>query len=352
MAAFGDAARHTIVSGVPDALGARAAIPAGVAYEVAQAPPPLTGRPSVARFEAIAKYMRGFDLVLTYNWGAIDGVMARRVFSKDSPPLVHHEDGFNADEAQQLNRMRNLYRRFALPAAHAVVVPSYGLERVARSVWKQPIGRLRRISNGIPVERYAGPGDLRAIPGFRRKEGEIVIGTVAGLRAVKDLPLLVRAFGGLRGRAKLVIVGEGPERQAIQDAAEAMFVSDQLFLPGFVADPSRVFPLFDIFALTSKSEQQPIVVMEAMAAGLPVVAPPVGDVAEMVAEENRPFLSPDRYEVRLRDRIQWLIDSPDHRSHVGRANRARAAAMFDERTMIAAYKSLYEEALGRPGALG
>ncbi|MEV9079269.1 hypothetical protein AB0144_27010, partial [Klebsiella pneumoniae] len=93
-------------------------------YEIAQNPPPLTGGPSVKRYEAIAAYMRRFDLVLTYNWGAIDGAMARRVSSAGVPPLVHHEDGFNADEADGLKPTRNLYRRFALTKAAALVVPS------------------------------------------------------------------------------------------------------------------------------------------------------------------------------------------------------------------------------------
>ena len=351
MNAFGDRARHTIVSGVPDQLGARDAIASGIAYEIAQNPPPLTGKPSVARYEAIAGYMRRFDLVLTYNWGAIDGVMARRVFAKGAPPLVHHEDGFNADEALRLNTVRNMYRRIALPAAHALVVPSHVLEGIARTRWRQPSARVHRISNGIPTMAYAATPDAGAIPGFTRRKGEIVIGTVAGLRAVKDLPLLVRAVGGLSGKVKLVIVGEGPERAAIRDAADAMFMDDQLVMPGFLRDPARFIGLFDIFALSSKSEQQPIVVMEAMAAGLPVVSPPVGDVPDMVAEENRPYLTEDRYEVTLRDRMQWLIDSPDARRHVGAANRARAQASFDESAMIAAYAGLYESAMARPGAL-
>ena len=271
MNAFGDRARHTIVSGVPDQLGARAAVAKGISYEIAQDPPPLTGKPSVARYEAIARYMARFDLVLTYNWGAIDGVMARRVFAKGAPPLIHHEDGFNADEAVRLNRVRNLYRRFALPAAHALVVPSQALEGIALNIWKQPRGKVHRISNGIPTMLYATKPDPKAIPGFVKRADELVIGTVAGLRAVKDLPLLVRAVGGLPGKVRLVIVGEGPDEEAIRDAAEAMFLTDNLVMPGFLRDPHRYIGLFDVFALSSKSEQQPIVVMEAMAAGLPVV---------------------------------------------------------------------------------
>lgn len=349
MNAFGDAARHTIVSGVPDALGARDAIARGIRYEIAQNAPPLTGKPSAARYQEIARFMLRFDLILTYNWGAMDAVMARRVFARGMPPLVHHEDGFNEDEAQRLNPVRNMFRRLALPAAHALAVPSDVLEDIALRTWKQPPARVRRISNGIATARYAKKPDPKGIPGFVKRKDEVVVGTVAGLRAVKDLPLLVRAVGGLNSRAKLVIVGEGPERQAIEDAAEAMFLD--VAMPGFLPDPARWIGLFDIFALSSKSEQQPISVMEAMAAGLPIVAPPVGDVARMVAPENAPFIADDWFEVHLRDRLQGLAARPDLRAHVGHANQARARALFDESTMISAYRALYAEAVGRPGVL-
>ncbi|MCU6453543.1 glycosyltransferase [Sphingomonas sp. A2-49] len=351
MNAFGDAARHTIVSGVPDELGARAAIGRHVRYEIAQVAPPLTGRPSVARYEALARFMRRFDLVLTYNWGAIDGVMARRVFPKGAPPLVHHEDGFNADEARGLKVERNVYRRIALGAAHALVVPSEVLEDIARRTWKQPASRVHRIANGIDTALYAQRPDARAIPGFVRNGKEVVIGVLAGLRAVKDLPLLVRACGGIAGRFRLVIVGEGPERDAILAAGHAMGIADRVVLPGFLAAPHRFVGAFDILALSSKSEQCPISVVEGMAAGLPIVSTPVGDVPRMVAAENAPFVAGGD-EVLLRDALQALVTDADLRARVGAANRARARALFDEGTMVARYRGLYEDALGRPGALG
>lgn len=352
MNAFGDAARHTIVSGVPEALGARDAIAKGIAWEIAQNPPPLTGKPSVARYEAIARFMRRFDLVLSYNWGAIDGVMARRVFARDAPPIVHHEDGFNADEANGLNPVRNMYRRMALGAAHALVVPSRTLEAIALGAWKQPPARVHRIVNGIDVARYAAAPDPRAIPGFRKKPGEVVIGTLAGLREVKDLPLLVRAFGGLPGKARLVIVGEGPERGAIEAAAAAMAVSDRVHLPGFLPDPARYIGLFDMLALSSRSEQFPIAVVEAMAAGLPVVAPPVGDVPTMVSAENQPYLARSGIELWLRDAMQTLAADAGLRARVGAANRLKAQTEYAEVMMIDAYRRLYAEAAGVPGILG
>jgi len=352
MNAFGDRARHTIVSAMPDQYGARDAIEAGIAYEIAQNPPPLTGRPSVKRYEEIARFMRRFDLVLTYNWGGIDGVMARRVVGSKGPPVVHHEDGFNEDEAQGLKPQRNMYRRIALPAAHALVVPSRTLETIALKTWKQPEARVHRIANGIATARYAVTPAPDAIPGFRRKPGEIVIGTLAGLRAVKNIPLLVRAVGGMASRARLVVVGEGPERQAIVDAADAMGLADQFVMPGFLPEPHRYVGLFDIMALSSRSEQFPISILEGMAAGLPIVAPPVGDILDMVAPGNAPYIENASDEVRIRDALQAIAsaDAPA-RKWLGEQNRVKAVAEYDETTMIARYAALYSGALGRPGVL-
>lgn len=352
MNAFGDRARHTIVSGMEGRYGARDRIAKGIKYEIAQNPPPLQGRPSVARYDAIARYMRRFDLVLTYNWGAIDGLMARRVFGRGTPPVVHHEDGFNEDEAGGLKRERNLYRRLALGAAHALAVPSATLEKIALETWKQPRGRVHRIVNGIATDLYARRPEPKSIPGFVRKPKETVIGTVAGLRAVKDLPALVRAVGGLSTRFRLVIVGEGPERAAIEQAALAMGIEDRLVMPGFLDRPYTFMGHFDLLALSSRSEQFPISVVEAMAAGLPIVAPPVGDVGAMVAPENAPFVTQYPDEVRLRDAMQALIADPELRRTVGEANRRKAQAEYDEGRMIARYAALYGEAIGRPGALG
>lgn len=352
MAAWGDRARHVIASGAPDALDARELLPAEVGYEIAQNPPPLTGKPSVARFEAISGLSRRFDLVLTYGWGAIDGVMAARAFPKGATPVVHHEDGFDLDEADGPKIQRSVYRRIALPAAHALVVPSDTLETVARAAWKQPAARVHRIVNGIDVARFAQPPRFDAIPGFTRREGEVVIGTVGRLAAVKDLPMLVRAAGGLAGRIRLVIVGEGREREAIKEAAFAMGLADRLVMPGFLPEPHRYVGLFDILALSSRTEQCPTAVIEGMAAGLAVASTPVGDVAEMVAPENRPYITPLHNEVFLRDALQPLVSHEAGRRHLGRLNQIKARAGFDEVAMIARYKTVYEAALRRPGALG
>ncbi len=350
MNAFGAAARHTVLSAMPDALGARDAIDSGIAVDFPTRAPSLEGKPSLSRYRSLAAYMQRFDLILTYNWGAMDAVMTRRMFPTELPPLIHHEDGFNADEAESLKTKRNLFRRLGLPAAHALVVPSQRLEAIARDVWKQPDHRVHRIANGIDVGAYRAKPDMR-IAGLRKKPGEIVIGTMAGLRLVKNLPKLVRAAAGVPN-SRLVIVGEGPDRAAIVTEAARIGYSDRLVLPGFMPSPHRYIANFDIFALSSHSEQFPISLVEAMAAGLPCVSTDVGDVANMVSKENLRFVVDAKDEIAYCKAMSQLAGDAKLRAAISVANQAKARKNFDETAMIAAYKNLYEKAVGWPGALG
>jgi glycosyltransferase involved in cell wall biosynthesis len=346
MNAFGDAAEHSILSAMPDKLGARDAIERGIRVSFPAEAPALTGPPTPRRLWRLSRYLRGFDLVLTYNWGAFDAVMARRLFG--GPPLIHHEDGFNEDEAERLSSRRNRYRRLGLGGAWRLVVPSERLERIARKVWGQsPV----RIANGVPVARFLAPPEPGAIPGFERQPGEVVIGTVAGLRAVKNLPRLVRAFAAMTHRpARLVIVGEGPQSERIAAEARARGVAARVLMPGFLADPARWIGHFDIFALSSDSEQFPISLVEAMAAGLPAVATAVGDVPAIVADDNKPLIVDPADEDAFAAALDSLSDRPDLRRAIGQANRERATAEFDEKGMISLYGRLYGEAIGRPDA--
>lgn len=341
---MGPRARHVILSAAPEALGARDAIASGIDVEFPADAPPLYGKPGPARYRALADYMRRFDLVLSYNWGAMDGVMAHRLFApfRDLPPLIHHEDGFNEDESVRRNWKRNAFRRLALPTAEALVVPSALLQRIAAEEWRAR-GRTRLIRNGIDVAAYAAAPAV-PIPGLERRAGEVIVGTVAGLRKVKDLPRLVRAVASLPAHVRLVIVGEGPERAAIAAEAAACGIADRLVMPGFMAEPARWIGHFDLLALSSHSEQQPIAVIEAMAAGLPVVSPDVGDVAAMVAGVGRRFVAAD--EAGFRAALAELVGDATLRAQVGAANRRAAAERFDESAMVAAYENLYGRALG------
>ena len=337
-----DRAHHTVLSAMPDALGAHEAIAPGIKVDFPKDAPPLHGRPSLPRYRDLARYMRGFDLLLSYNWGAMDGVMAHRLHRGTIPArLIHHEDGFNEDEGVRRNWKRNLFRRHALRHVAGVVVPSTLLQRIAADEWKAG-ARTHLIRNGIAIAAYARGPDV-PIPGLARRPGEVVIGTLAGLRKVKDLPRLVRAAAALPPHVRLAIVGEGPERAAIAAEAAACGMADRLVMPGFMDRPARWIGHFDLLALSSLSEQAPISVIEAMAAGLPVVSSAVGDVAAMVADENRPFIAVD--ETAYRAALTRMTGDAALRTAIGAANRRVATERFDESTMVDSYEKLYARAL-------
>lgn len=342
---------HHIVSAVPSAMGAKALIDARVQARFPFGFPPLAGKLRIGRLRRLARAMQGFDLILTYNWGAMDAAMAHAIFAPSFglPPLVHHEDGFNADESGGLKRHRNWYRMIALSRASALVVPSCNLEAIALNVWHQPRARVNHIANGIETALYARKPRPDVLPRLVKRAGEKWLGTLAGLRAVKNLPRMVRAMQNLPPEWHLVIVGEGPEREAILAEAIRLDLGHRVHLPGHVADPSAAVGLFDLFALSSDSEQAPLSVIEAMASGLAVASPAVGDVAAMVADENRPFITPPGDDAALAAAIMALAADPALRQRIGKANRLRARAQFDESAMADRYAETYARALGRDG---
>jgi len=271
------------------------------------------------------------DLLITHNWGAIEWAMAK---AGTGIRHIHIEDGFGPDEARGQLWRRVLTRRLVLRQS-TVVVPSRTLEHIARDVWRLPRGRLHYIPNGIDIDRFK-----------RRSNGENplpVIGTVSALRREKNLQRLLRAFAAAVQRVpcRLVIVGDGAERGALENIVTELGVSDFVRFEGHVPDPSSLYGTFDIFALTSDTEQMPYTVIEAMAAGCPIAATNVGDVREMVAAENRPFVVA-KDDNAVSDALVRLLADSNLRKTIGAANLQTARARYSQGTMFRAFAEIYD----------
>lgn len=345
---WGKGVMHTIASAVPGATGAMRHIAKGIpALQVNLQG--LTGMPGPIKLRALANAMKPYDLILTYNWGAINAVLAHSVFGPmlGLAGLIHHEDGFNEDEAARLKPSRNAFRILALSRAQALVVPSRQLRNIALEAWRQPVEKVHLIPNGVDTARFARKPRRDVLPRLVKRPREKWLGTFAGLRPVKNLPRLVRAFATLPDEWQLVIAGEGPERETILAAARAAAVDDRVHLVGFVADPASLIGLFDLFALASDSEQFPISVVEAMAAGLAVASPAVGDVALMLAPANAPYVTDPGDDEALGEALRALAADAALRERIGRDNRARARAEYDEAAMAERHAALYARVMGR-----
>lgn len=302
-----------------------------VADVLAKKPDTLGNR---RRFRSYLKEYRP-DLLVTYNWGSLEWAMA------NWPPLlphIHIEDGFGPEEADRQLLRRVLARRLVLSRSQ-VVVPSRTLERIALNVWRVNPRRVRYIPNGIDCARFSAP----AIVPFDWPGSGPVLGTLAALRPEKNLRRLLDAFRLVRSRfpCRLLIAGDGSERDSLETHVEALGLGEHVRFAGHVGEPERIYAALDIFALSSDTEQMPITVIEAMAAGLPVAATEVGDISQMLADENRPFMA-QRNAASLADAILKLLDDPQLRAHIGAANRKAAEYRFDVRTMTAAYAGLFD----------
>ena len=279
------------------------------------------------------------DLLITYNWGAIEWAMADRLWPVARQ--MHFEAGFSKEEADRQIRRRVLFRRWALARCVKVVVPSRGLEDLARKVWKLPAKLVTYIPNGVDVERFADPA-RDAIPGFTRRPGELVIGTVAPLRREKNIGRLLRVFASLEPSlpARLVIAGDGAERQTLMRLAGEIQVADRVIFTGQVA-PEAVLGTFDIFALSSDTEQMPNALLEAMAAGRAVAAVDVGDVKSVLCEDNRDFVAARDDEAAFAASLSRLLRDPAKRVELGRRNRERVVAAFSQPRMFNAYSLIF-----------
>lgn len=271
------------------------------------------------------------DVLITYNWGAIEWALINRLLGLARH--IHIEDGFGPEEAQRQLARRIWMRRLALSGKNTtIVLPSRNLERIARQVWSLPPDRVRFISNGIDCRRFAAQSG-------QSKAGRLVIGTVASLRKEKNIGRLIRAFAAMpaKGEAELLIVGGGAEREGLEQLARELGVAAQVRFAGQSDRPQDWYPLLDIFALSSDTEQMPLGVLEAMAAGLPVVATDVGDVARMVAAENKDYVVPAG---EFAGALARLAADEAARHVIGLANQGKARESFDEKVMAKRYAEL------------
>jgi L-malate glycosyltransferase len=279
------------------------------------------------------------DLLVTYNWGSMEWAIANRLSSV--APQLHFEDGFGKEEADGQFRRRILCRRWALARCKSVVVPSRLLREIAHNIWRLPEKIITYIPNGVNVERFSAPAP-EDIPGFARRPGELILGTLAPLRPEKNIARLLRVFAKIDKTfpVRLVIAGAGAERNALEQLAHQLDIQDRVVFTGHVS-PESVLGRLDIFALSSDTEQMPVALLEAMAARLPVAAVDVGDVKTMVSKENQQFVIARDDDSAFVTAIERLLREAAIRERLGNLNRERIVAEFSQKRMFDRYTDLF-----------
>jgi glycosyltransferase involved in cell wall biosynthesis len=197
------------------------------------------------------------------------------------------------------------------------------------------------IANAVDVETYPQAPLERAVPRL------ISVGRLA---APKDWPTVLLGLEGLDpdAFAELVIVGDGPERERVEEALDkrslgrVRLLGERKDVPSLLADA-------DVFVLASRSEGLPLSVIEAMAAGLPVVASDVGGLRELVRDGETGALVPPGDPAALADALRPLLADRELRRRLGTAGRERAKTLFDVSAFRRANLELYRRELAAAG---
>lgn len=182
-----------------------------------------------------------------------------------------------------------------------------------------------------------------------RPDGQMVVGSVGRLDAMKAHDVLLRAIASVEG-IRVVILGEGAQRQALLQLASDLGVSDRFTLPGWIDNPRAHLSEFDVMALPSRSESFPLTLVEAMLAASPIVATRVGSVAEAVIDGETGLLVEKDDVAGLAAALRRLRDDPALRIRAGESGREVAVTRFTVKHMAKSYENLWHQVVSDPHA--
>lgn len=299
-------------------------------------------------------------------------VQLARVFAGDAPDVVH---------THQIGALLYAGPAAAVAGVRAVVHTEHGNHlacggRRARLLWSTaarwadrfacvstdiatsaatrggvPRRKLLVVPNGVDAEPDVTAGEVAALRReFGWPEGTPVVGTVGRLAEVKRQDVLIRAFVELRRHhpaARLLVVGDGPDRPALEALAREIGLSDAVAFAGQRSRPEPLFRLFSVFALTSRSEGMPVALLEAWAAGVPAVCTAVGGLPELIADGRTGFLVPPDDPSAVAAALDRVLTDPAVAAELGTAGRREVRERYSRAATAGRYADLYRTLLTR-----
>jgi glycosyltransferase involved in cell wall biosynthesis len=290
------------------------------------------------------------DVIHTHQIGALlyAGPAARK---EGVPVILHTEHINNVAKSRSWSRRMRVRLLWLMAGRHAdrFCCVSRDIAQSAR-FWVRP-GKLRVVENGVPTANV-DEGDYRAqtrlslgIP-----DDVHVIGVVARLNEVKCQDLLIRAFAGIRSRfprTQLLLVGDGPTREALIDLTHQFGLEQVVHFAGYQPKPERFLQAMDIFVLPSRLEGMPLAILEAWAARLPVIASRVGGVPNVVKDGRDGLLFESGDQPVLESHLSNLLNHANVRAELSAPGRARVEAEYGTHKMAQDYQNQYLEILHR-----
>ena len=279
------------------------------------------------------------DVVHTRNIGTMDCQVIACLAGVGR--RVHSEHGWDTTDHEGLSNKYRLLRRVLSVFVDRYIALSRELEDWLVNDLEVPRAKVARICNGVDIKRFE--------PSHSRRDGSesLVVGTITRFSEIKDPLNVVRAFarlnasvGGTRS-VRLIMVGDGPLMEAVQrEVAEHGLVGD-VCLPGSQLDVVPWLAQMDLFVMGSRREGISNTILEAMAAGLPIVATRTGGNVELVDDGKTGALVPPQSPDALADAMEAYVRHEQLRLEHGTAGRRRVVDEFSLEAMVGRYAALY-----------
>jgi len=284
----------------------------------------------------IARFIKEENIDLVHTHNAVAHVKGAAAARKCKVPLVHTKHGnvlpFRSWRSRWLNKRAAKYSSRIIAVSDCVrdtIIKGYGISPE----------KVIRVHNGISLKQFFPRQD------YGLDEAVIRVGAVGRLSKEKDIPTVLKAFKFILDkfpRAELSIIGDGAERESLEKTAEDLGVADSVRFLGARDRVWKILPKLDIFMQTSIMEGMSLTVLEAMAAGLPVVVTKVGGNPEVILEGKNGFLVPAGAPEKAAEAVIRLLEDKALRETIGRAARRRVEQDFSLQSMVDKYEEVYK----------
>lgn len=255
------------------------------------------------------------------------------------PVLATCHTGTDKPEMTPALRLYDWLDRAVLRRVDQVVAVSPTIAEALAAVGIPP-GKIALVPNGIDVERFQHASPALAVPAGAR-----VVGMVSRLTANKGPYCFLEAARAVAARmpeAYFVLVGDGPERSRLEAAAKESGLEGRILFTGARSDMPGVYASLNVFVLPSHSEGMPMSVLEAMAAGLPVIATRVGAVPQLIEPDRTGVLVQPQASAELAEAIVKVLKNPIWAHELGQSGRRRVVQEYSSDSMARHYRRLYE----------
>ncbi len=290
------------------------------------------------------------DLVHSQGGAALDLACVRaahklRIRSLVTRPVMIAD---NVNRSKLARTIRGAVdRHFTLRLASGVVAVSQdGFDRLTPTVGRD---RLHLVHNGVkPFVSSTGA----LVPGSAARHNVGMIGHLLDYKGWDDFLRVAKSLTDEGHDVAWHVVGEGPERTPLEEMARDLGIADRVVFHGLLHDVTAVLGALDLFLFTSHREGLSVAVLEAMSAGLPIVATDVGGIADQVIHGENGFIVQDGDVAAAATRVRMLITDDALRERLGAASRQRMERQFSEQAMLLNYAELYRQLTRRRSPRG